>query len=100
MNGKSQWAKVREYWDSVWANKGAKKASVPIRIVPSIHNGDGIHATRGTRVYAGNVEIKGIYRIELSCEVNDVWRATIHAYVQPPDEIIVEGAVVETSLDP
>ncbi|PZP92661.1 MAG: hypothetical protein DI587_31385 [Variovorax paradoxus] len=38
---------------------------------------DGI-ATQGTKVLLDGVEVKGLRKIELSAEANDVWRATLH----------------------
>lgn len=43
--------------------------------------------TQGTKVFVGDQELTGITRIELVCEVNDVWRARIDLMVQPPADL-------------
>lgn len=41
--------------------------------------------TQGTKVLVGDIQIPGITRIELVCEVNDIWRARIDLNVQATD---------------
>lgn len=58
-----------------------------VRIVAPEPTGGGLTKTQGTRVFAGQVEITGITKIELSCDLNDVWRGTITMMVQPPADL-------------
>lgn len=57
-----------------------------LRIVPQPPSDSGLTLTQGTKVLTpAGEELKGIHRIVLTCDVNDVWRAEIHCYVEAPD---------------
>lgn len=57
-----------------------------LRIVPNAPGSDGLTKTQGTKVLTpAGEELKGINRIVLTCDVNDVWRAEIHCTIQPTD---------------
>ena len=64
-----------------------------VRIVPPSCDGDGVCNTQGTKVYVDDKEISGVYRIELTADTNDLWRAEIHSY---PDmqELNAVGGVI------
>lgn len=56
-----------------------------LRVIPPPADKSGHTLTRGTKVLTpGGAEIKGVYRIELVGDVDDVWRAVLHCHVQPP----------------
>ena len=48
-------------------------------------DGSGPTRTMGTQVMVGGVALKGVTRIELVAEVNDVWRARIECAAEPTD---------------
>lgn len=57
-----------------------------LRIVPNAPGSNGLTMTQGTKVLTpAGEELKGINRIVLTCDVNDVWRAEIHCTVEPTD---------------
>lgn len=57
-----------------------------LRIVPNAPGPSGTTLTQGTKVLTpSGEELKGVHRIVLTCDVNDVWRAEIHCYVEPTD---------------
>lgn len=56
-----------------------------VRIVPAPAEGNGPHRAQGTKVFVGDLQMTGVTRIELICEVGDVWRARIDCHVQPTD---------------
>jgi hypothetical protein len=58
-----------------------------MRIVAAEPNENGLTRTQGTKVFAGDTELTGITRIELTADVNDVWRARIDVTIQPPIEL-------------
>jgi len=59
-----------------------------VRIVPVSAGDDRPNPTQGTAVYVGDQEITGVTRIELVCEVNNVWRAKIECMVDPPANLL------------
>lgn len=58
-----------------------------IRIVPP-PGGAGPMLTRGTKVFVGDVEVKGVFKIEITADLDSVWRATVHFYPGDVPEII------------
>lgn len=44
----------------------------------------GVTPTRGTKVLVDGQEMKGVVRVVLVAEVNDVWRAHIECYAKVP----------------
>lgn len=59
-----------------------------IKVVPNQPRESGLTFTQGTKLMLGDVDIsRGITSITLHCEVNDVWRATIQANVEPPADL-------------
>jgi hypothetical protein len=65
-----------------------------LRIVPATRDGEGATPTRGTHVFAGDTQIRGVTGITLRADVNDVWRATIECNVKPPAELLAQARVV------
>lgn len=60
-----------------------------VRVVPVAPSTEsGITRTQGTKLFCGDVDIsRGVTRIELICEVNDIWRAKIEMNIQPPIDL-------------
>lgn len=58
-----------------------------LRIVTVQPDESGVTPTQGTRVFAGDTEIHGITRIEITAGVNDIWRARIDVSIQPPADL-------------
>lgn len=58
-----------------------------MRVVAPESMEDGLARTMGTKVFVGDQQVTGITRIELVCEVNDVWRARIECHIQPPADL-------------
>ncbi len=57
-----------------------------LRIIPPPAGTRGFVMTQGTRVETANgEEVHGVTKIVLTCEVDDIWRAEISCFVQPPD---------------
>lgn len=42
---------------------------------------NGVVITRGTRVMMGDTEVKGVTKVVITGEPNDVWRAEIHCMI-------------------
>lgn len=63
-----------------------------IRIIPAIDTHGEVTPTQGTKVFLGDTEITGIYRIEVTADINDVWRAVIHCHCH------VEGITAEAEF--
>ena len=61
-----------------------------IRVVPVPANEGMAAKTRGTAVYVGEERIKGVQKLTLIAEPNNVWRATIEAIVQLDGEVAAE----------
>ena len=57
------------------------------RIVSSPPDAGGLTRTQGTKIMVGDSQMTGVTRIELVCDVNDVWRARIDCMVQPPADL-------------
>jgi hypothetical protein len=56
-----------------------------VTIVPAtMDEKSGLTLTRGTRVLVDGQELKGVIRVVLVAEVNDVWRAHIECHAQVP----------------
>jgi len=56
-----------------------------VTIVPATADEQtGLTLTRGTKVLVDGHEMKGVVRVVLVAEVNDVWRAHIECYAQVP----------------
>lgn len=54
-----------------------------VTIVPSLPDeGSGLTRTQGTKVLVDGKELKGVSRVVLVAEVDDVWRAHIECYAQ------------------
>jgi hypothetical protein len=51
-----------------------------VRIVPVEAEPSGVVATQGTQCFVGDQILGSVYKIELTAEVNDVWRAIIHCH--------------------
>lgn len=68
------------------------------RIVTPALDENGLTPTQMTKVFVGDVEIKGITKIELICEVGDVWRGTITMMVQPPVDFSASAVFKQPSL--
>lgn len=51
-----------------------------IRIVQPRAKDSGVTPTQGTLVMVGDVQVKGVYKIELLADTNDVWRAVVHCH--------------------
>ena len=68
------------------------------RIVPPSPEDSGVTKTQGTRVFVGTAEITGVMKIELSCDLNDVWRGTITMMVQPPTDLQALAVFVRPTL--
>lgn len=65
-----------------------------IRVVPNPPSESGVTRTQGTKLMLGDVDIsRGVTSITLHCEVNDVWRATIEANVQPPADLAAVATI-------
>ena len=64
-----------------------KSDPVLARIVPAISGDDRKCLCQGTKVMVGDQELKGVFRIELVAQTNDIWRARIDVHVQPPTEL-------------
>jgi len=63
-----------------------------VTIVPAqVDEQTGVTLTRGTKVLVDGQEMKGVVRVVLVAEVNDVWRAHIECYAQVP---VMPGMVV------
>lgn len=59
---------------------------------------DGITKTRGTKILGPDgVPIKGVRKIILVADVDDVWRATIECTVTPPPEVTAD-CVIESAF--
>lgn len=64
-----------------------------VTIVPApVDERTGTTLTRGTKVLVDGVALKGVTRVELVAEVDDVWRARIECYAQMQ---VMPGALVE-----
>ena len=62
-------------------------------IIPPRNTGKGPTVTQGTKVVLSDgSELKGITRIEIQANANDVWRARIDCYIKPA---IVKDALLE-----
>jgi hypothetical protein len=60
----------------------SKAKTKTIRIIPPAPTETGLTRSQGTRVVTGSGdEIEGVTRIELTAQVNDLWRA--HLWVNP-----------------
>lgn len=60
--------------------------NVPVRIIPPKSSSESRAVmTQGTKVMVGDQELKGVVKIVLTAEVNDIWRAdiTCHFLAQP-----------------
>jgi hypothetical protein len=67
-----------------------------VRIVPSAPCSLGVSKTQGTQVLMPDgTPIPRVHRIELVADVDDVWRATIHCYVQV-GEMSALGTIIRT----
>jgi hypothetical protein len=58
-----------------------RKCLASISAHPGLH---GVSLTKGTRIMVGDVELSGVYRLVLTAIPNDVWRAEISCYIEPP----------------
>lgn len=56
-----------------------------VRIVPPPASESGHTTAQGTKVYVGDQLMTGVTKIEITCEVGDLWRAVIHCHCQPAD---------------
>lgn len=59
-----------------------------IKIIPGKFQKSGPMLTSGTVLMVGENEIAGVTGLTLRADVDDLWRATIEAYVRPPDELL------------
>lgn len=56
-----------------------------VTVVPGpVDEASGLTCTQGTKVLVDGQELKGVTRVVLVAEVNDVWRAHIECYAQVP----------------
>ena len=52
-----------------------------VRIVaPPVDAEAGVSLAVGTRVFVGDVEVPGVYKVELVAEVDNAWKAKIHCH--------------------
>lgn len=58
-----------------------------IRVIPVPPSSSGFTKTQGTKLFVGDTEVKGVTRIELIAEVNDIWRARIDVNIQAPADL-------------
>jgi hypothetical protein len=71
----------------------ARTKTKTIRIIPPAPTETGLTRSQGTRVVTGSGdEIEGVTRIELTAQVNDLWRA--HLWVNP--EVVELSGVLAT----
>lgn len=61
-------------------------------VPPPVDELTGTTSTHGTKVLVDGVEMKGVTRVELVANVDDVWRARIECYAQVP---VMPGVAVE-----
>ena len=55
-------------------------------------------STQGTRVFAGDQELTGITRIELTAGTNDLWRGRVELICEPPKGIEAEVDLVAADI--
>lgn len=68
-----------------------------VRIVTN-KSEDGITKTQGTQVFVGETPIRGVTRIELVADVNNVWRARIDCLVKPPADLMANSVTYYPTL--
>ena len=70
-----------------------KPKAVLAKIVPPESRGDEPTRAQGTRVFVGEQELSGVFRVELVAEAGGIWRARIDAHVIPPATLQAEALV-------
>lgn len=69
-----------------------------LRVEAGARCGDGPHLTQGTRLFVGDQELTGVTRVELICEINDVWRARVECMADPPADLLSVASIARPSL--
>lgn len=68
-----------------------------VRIIPPAPYAAGYQVTIGTKVLMGETEIKGVTKIEIFGDVNDVWRARLSCLIEAPEITVIADVDTRTA---